>query len=291
MAVRTSFPSTDNKYYITTTGGGYNKCIPGNAANKYKARPTKYFVLPNCVGYVYGRYLEYWGLKGADLPTCNAKNWYSEAKKRGFKCSKTPSVGSIIVFNGSTYGHVAFVERIEANGDLYLSESNWSHQAFRNWTCKKSNGYNMSNSYPLLGFIANPNPPKATTTTTKKIATTTKPVVKNVTYTITASALNIRKGAGTKYASIGTYKAGEKVVITKISGDWGQTNKGWISMKYTRICQTYTTGKLNIRDKAGTKYKIKGQYESGVPVSISNVSGNWGKTAKGWICLDYVKKV
>lgn len=143
--VRTTKPSSTNKYYITTAGGGYNRCILGNAANGRKG----YSVLPNCVGYVYGRWMESRGVTSCNLPTTNAKDWYSAAASKG----QTPNVGSIAVFGGTKYGHVAYVERIDANGNLYLSESNWSHAPFRNVTVYKSNGYNYSSSLKLLGFV------------------------------------------------------------------------------------------------------------------------------------------
>lgn len=48
---------------------------------------------------------------------------------------------------------------------------------------------------------------------------------------------------------------------------------------------------LNIRSGASTKYKIVGGYTYGTTVTITKESNGWGKTNKGWICLDYVKKV
>lgn len=177
MSIRTTAPSTDNKYFIQTAGGGYNKCIAGNPNNPYKRRPSTYFVMPNCVGYAYGRYLEYWGLTKANLPTCDAKNWYSQGKANGFKCSKTPTVGAVAVFSGGTYGHVAFVEQVKSNGDILISESNWSHAYFANKTITKSSGYMYCNGYYLVGFVANPNasaaPSQTTTTTTTSNSTST----------------------------------------------------------------------------------------------------------------------
>ena len=52
--------------------------------------------------------------------------------------------------------------------------------------------------------------------------------------TITASELNIRKGAGTSYDSVGKYKNGDKVEILEVKNGWGRTDKGWISMKYVK---------------------------------------------------------
>lgn len=56
-------------------------------------------------------------------------------------------------------------------------------------------------------------------------------------YKVTASALNIRKGAGTKYATTGqVYKNGAEVEIIKFNSakTWGLTNKGWVSMAYLK---------------------------------------------------------
>lgn len=48
---------------------------------------------------------------------------------------------------------------------------------------------------------------------------------------------------------------------------------------------------LKIRSGASTKYKRVGAYAYNTKVKITSVSGSWGKTSKGWICLDYTKKV
>ena len=56
-------------------------------------------------------------------------------------------------------------------------------------------------------------------------------------YKVTASALNIRKGAGTKYATTGqVYKNGAEIEIIKFNSakTWGLTNKGWVSMAYLK---------------------------------------------------------
>lgn len=50
--------------------------------------------------------------------------------------------------------------------------------------------------------------------------------------TVTASVLNCRTGPGTGYPVVRTYTKNTEVVITKESGNWGQTSEGWISLEY-----------------------------------------------------------
>ena len=60
---------------------------------------------------------------------------------------------------------------------------------------------------------------------------------------------------------------------------------------------TYKTGAatvevnstLNIRKEAKTSAEKVGEYKNGDKVTILEVSGEWGKTDKGWINLKYVK--
>lgn len=50
---RKTAPTNDNKYYIKTTKGGYNKCIQIQSNGS---------VLPNCVGYA-RRMVDLWNVK------------------------------------------------------------------------------------------------------------------------------------------------------------------------------------------------------------------------------------
>ena len=60
----------------------------------------------------------------------NAAEWPSYARSYGYSVSHSPSAGSAIVFQQGlagadpTYGHVAFVEAVNADGSLYISEMN-----------------------------------------------------------------------------------------------------------------------------------------------------------------------
>ena len=51
-----------------------------------------------------------------------------------------------------------------------------------------------------------------------------------------------------------------------------------------------TASSLRIRNGASTSYKQIGSYSKNSIITIYAVSNNWGKTEKGWICLDYTSR-
>ena len=78
---------------------------------------------------------------------------------------------------------------------------------------------------------------------------------------------------------------------------------GWISMDYVVLdgqkeetssdTKIITADCLRVRETASTSAKIVGYYYQNAKVQIQEtqvVDGTtWGKTAKGWISMDYVK--
>ena len=55
----------------------------------------------------------------------NAINWDDNAKTVGFRVDHTPAVGAIAQWNISEYGHVAYVESVNSNGTVNVSEYNY----------------------------------------------------------------------------------------------------------------------------------------------------------------------
>ncbi len=115
--------------------------------------------------------------------------------------------------------------------------------------------------------------------------------------TITAEELNIRQGAGSNYDAVGSYLKGETVTILETNGNWGRTDKGWISIRFVDFTgssssssdtATITATELRIRAGAGTSYDVVGSYSYGDKVTILETKDGWGRTAYGWIDLDYV---
>lgn len=154
---RTTAPSASNKYYIHKSKGGLGETIliKGNS------------VLPNCVGYCWSRAYECWGMR-PKLSRGNAEDWYGF--KDGYKRSKTPKIGAIMCwrkgkvgYGADGAGHVAFVEQVNADGSVLVSQSNYSGTRFFTATIKKPYAYGAGLTFQ--GFIL---PPVDFTTTTAK---------------------------------------------------------------------------------------------------------------------------
>ena len=157
--MRTSKPEAGNKYYITKANGGYSDAIKGSPTDK------DCDVLSNCVGYAYGRFNEIGGYGYCKyLRPVNAEN-FIQYKGTSLKTGQTPKLGACMVWqkgatlNGSDgAGHVAIVEKVVSDTEVYTSESGWgSSNPFWNKTRTKGNGnWGQGAAYKFLGFIYNP---------------------------------------------------------------------------------------------------------------------------------------
>lgn len=155
--MRTSKPTAGNKFYITTSKGGYSYCIQGSPTD------GACNVLSNCVGYACGRFNEIIGSMKYPALNCNAENFIERAKSLGLEITQTPSLGAIMVWQKGTLasydgaGHVEVVERIDSDTQVYTSASNYAGTAFYNSIRKKVSGnWNCWTGYTFRGFIKNP---------------------------------------------------------------------------------------------------------------------------------------
>ena len=140
-----------------------------------------------------------------------------------------------------------------------------------------------------------------------------------------SSNLNVRNGPNGTI--IGSLSKGSKVTVYETSGSWSRIgNNRWVSTDYLSESTTiqrstisrYITGKykvttnIHVRTGPGTNYKAKtykqltanaryqnklcgnayyNGYRKGVICNVTEVKGDWGKTASGWICLRYCSKI
>ncbi|MED3811191.1 SH3 domain-containing protein [Priestia megaterium] len=139
-------------------------------------------------------------------------------------------------------------------------------------------------------------------------ASGTTPPAESTTYTVTASTLNVRSGAGTNYASIGSVTKGQKLSVVSKSGSWYKINyngrTGYVSSDYVQASgtttppaesttYTVTASTLNVRSGAGTSYASIGSVTKGQKLSVVSKSGSWYKInyngRTGYVSSDYVQ--
>jgi surface antigen len=66
-----------------------------------------------------GRYMPYWGGVG------NANQWPGNARRAGIPVDRAPQVGDVAVSMEGYYGHVMYVERVNSDGTIYVSQYNY----------------------------------------------------------------------------------------------------------------------------------------------------------------------
>ena len=81
-----------------------------------------YYTSGQCTYYVYdrvgGKIGSTWG---------NANNWANTAASAGYTVNNRPSAGAIMQSTAGAYGHVAYVESVNSNGSITVSEMNYGH--------------------------------------------------------------------------------------------------------------------------------------------------------------------
>jgi hypothetical protein len=119
-----------------------------------------------------------------------------------------------------------------------------------------------------------------------------EPPAVNKAFLVNTLVLNIRSGAGVGYSKVGVYYKWTKVAILEVSGDWGRTDRGWISMALVVPIQgsyIVTAAWLNIREFASTSSKVIGGLKLGDVVYQISTSGVWFNIGKGWVSSTYLK--
>ncbi len=113
-------PSYTNPYYIHVNYGGNNRAYIVNRATGT--------VLPNCVGYAWGRAAEILG-RDPKLSVGHAKTMYTRTWDGFARNPNVPKVGAIACWDGIIWGHVAVVEEVNGNR-VTLSQSGWGGPRF-----------------------------------------------------------------------------------------------------------------------------------------------------------------
>lgn len=297
--MRTTKPEAGNKYYITKANGGWSNAIKGSPVD------SDCDVLPNCVGYAYGRFNEIGGYGYCKyLSPVNAEKFMQY--KGSLEVGQSPRLGACMVWQkGNTLdgsdgaGHVAIVEKIYSSTQIMTSESAYGGKAFYTSTRNKGDGnWGMGSAYKFLGFIYNPavNSSSSATTSTTTVTTT---VSGETVYTVKSgdTLSGIAAKYNTTYQELAKYNnisnpnkisVGQQIKIPNAKS--ASSNTSW-TPKVGDVVM-YNGDKHYVNANAATglncksgKAKITSVYQPGKskhPYHLVAVSGG-GSTVYGWV--------
>ncbi len=82
--------------------------------------------------YVGGQCTQWAWYNRKDLPANlgNANAWARNAAARGYTVNRTPSAGAIFQTTSGWYGHVGYVEAVNSDGSIVVSEMNYNYRAY-----------------------------------------------------------------------------------------------------------------------------------------------------------------
>ncbi|HFV7763078.1 TPA: CHAP domain-containing protein [Staphylococcus aureus] len=116
-----SYSTTSNNVHVTTTAAPSSN---GRSISNGYASGSNLYTSGQCTYYVFdrvgGKIGSTWG---------NASNWASAAASSGYTVNNTPKAGAIMQTTQGYYGHVAYVEGVNSNGSVRVSEMNYGHGA------------------------------------------------------------------------------------------------------------------------------------------------------------------
>lgn len=202
----------------------------------------------------------------------------NDSDLRRLKVGQVIKKGEILCYegiDGATGNHIHF-----SIGFGKMKNSGWVQNSNRKWvlsvtgkTLKPEEAFYVDKSFTTIassGGIAFKNLPTAkagkVTTKVKKPSNTAK---------------NEAKNKAVKY-TVGNYKV-TKAAVLKVRSNASTLST---SKKFNKL--TASAQKKILALTGGVK---KDGYVKGLTFTVTEVSGKWGKTPSGWVCLDYCEKI
>lgn len=114
-----TYSTSDNNVKVSTISA------PSTSSNTMSSRTSSganYYTAGQCTYYAFdragGKVGSTWG---------NANNWANAAAAAGYTVNNSPAAGAIMQNSQGAYGHVAYVESVNSNGSIRVSEMNYGH--------------------------------------------------------------------------------------------------------------------------------------------------------------------
>ena len=125
-------PDVNSNYYRMQSYGGWNPCIQGNTA--HGLLPYAGCVLPNCSGFVTGRFAEKLSLGSCPyFGSYNGNQLLPIGRAQGLPYGIDPVPGSVIGWDDGGYGHAAIVEQVVSSTEILTYESGWNYDTAPEW--------------------------------------------------------------------------------------------------------------------------------------------------------------
>ncbi len=213
------------------------------------------------VGYVKTKYLSSDPVSDSDSSSKKSATVYVSASGGSLKLRKGP---------GTDYGVAGYV----SHGDKITVQSEGS-----TWSKVKVNATGK------VGYIKN-----KYISTSSSGGSSSKPSscqYGKITTKTAAGAVNVRKGAGTSYASVGTVGRGTLLRIDSESGNWYKVSTytgltGYVSKNYVTMgISAKTTANVNMRKGAGSSYARLTTLSKGSAVTVYSITNNWAYVKYG----------
>ena len=119
-------PAIHRPTYAASTGNSYSYTYLGSSSERQNIEVVGYFY--NLGGpYGSGQCTQWAWYKRQDLPSTlgNANAWARSAAADGYVVNRTPAAGAIFQTSSGWYGHVGYVEAVNPDGSIVVSEMNY----------------------------------------------------------------------------------------------------------------------------------------------------------------------
>lgn len=114
-----SYSTSDNNVQVTTTAAPKSSTSTSTMSNRTSSGANLY-TSGQCTYYVFdkvgGKIGSTWG---------NANNWANAAAGAGYTVNNSPAAGAILQTSQGAFGHVAYVESVNSDGSINVSEMNY----------------------------------------------------------------------------------------------------------------------------------------------------------------------
>ncbi|MBQ9018630.1 LysM peptidoglycan-binding domain-containing protein [Candidatus Saccharibacteria bacterium] len=131
-----TLPETERPEYVAPVVQTYYYTYLGNSASRLNMEVMGWFyslggpyAAGQCTQWAWFK----WQENGRTVPTNwgNAYSWGVSAAAAGYHVDHSPAAGAIFQSSSGWYGHVGYVEQVNADGSIVVSEMNYGYQPFR----------------------------------------------------------------------------------------------------------------------------------------------------------------